>query len=70
MAEQEPIKPKKPRTMIRAGDPHDQSSYEEFPAKPTAVEQFKELFQPTATRIMLDQVRKRRLKYNDTADED
>lgn len=71
MADQEPEKYKKPRPMIRAGDPHEDSSkYEEFPEKPNFVEQVKEIFQPTATKAMLSQIRKRRLKYNDTSTDD
>lgn len=69
MADESDEKLKK-RPMVYSGDPHDESSYKYYPAKPTGWEQFKDYFKPTTDRIMLEQVRKRRLKPDDNSSDD
>jgi len=53
-----------PKKTVYAGDPHDTSTFKKYPLKPTAWQSFKEDFEPTATRIMLEQIRKRRQSSN------
>jgi len=48
------------KKYVYAGDPKDASSFKNYPAEPSAWDKVKESFEPTANRIMLDQVRKRR----------
>lgn len=48
---------------VYAGD--KDSGYKVFPKKPSTWDYVKEGFEPTATRVMLDQVRKRRQGLND-----
>lgn len=57
MAEEE--KKKKEKTVY-SGNPHDPSSYADYPEKPSTWDAVKESFLPTTERIMLEQVRKRR----------
>ena len=49
------------KNTVTAGDPKDQSTMKKYPLKPTMWDEVKEGFEPTATRAMLDQVRKRRM---------
>ncbi len=50
---------------VYAGEkPNDYSTMKKFPAKPSMWDSVKEGFQPTETRIMLDQIRKRRMSQN------
>lgn len=67
-------KSKKPRQMVRVQeDPHDSSSYKEYPLKPSFFERVKEAFTPGSnfgTGPSLEAIRKKRLKYNDTSSSD
>jgi hypothetical protein len=48
------------KNSIYAGDPHDPASFKRFPARPSTMQKVSEYFQPDSTRIMLNQIRKRR----------
>lgn len=57
--------PDSPKNSYYVGDPKDPSSYKRFPKKPSTWDYVKEAFEPTSTRAMLDQVRRRRQGLND-----
>ncbi len=52
------------KTVMAGENPNDYSTMKRFPAKPSMWDTVKEGFQPTETRIMLDQIRKRRMSQN------
>lgn len=54
------VKKRKLTDEVVAQDPHDNTTIQAFPAKPSTWDYIKESFQPTAVRADLDAVRKRR----------
>lgn len=49
------------KDTVAARDTSDaNSNYKRFPVKPSMWDTVKESFEPTGTRVMLDQIRKRR----------
>ena len=51
---------------VAARDTSDpQSQYKRYPIKPGIWDTVKESFEPTGTRVMLDQIRKRRQSSNE-----
>ncbi len=53
------------KKYVYAGEkPGDTSSYKRFPKDPSTWDSVKETFEPNETRIMLEQIRKRRQSSN------
>ena len=57
-------KKRKQDDQVQAGDPHDTSSYQNYPTYPSVSDQLSESFMPTQSRANLEVVRRRRQEYN------